>query len=178
MHSVPDNLKERIAKIKIIFLDNDGVLTDGRIVFGDYGDELKFYYAHDAEGLHVAREAGLVTVLLAPGRSRIVSKWGKEANLRKVYQNAKDKLKLFEKALRKFKARPEEACYVGDDLTDLSPMKRAGFAVAVRNAVPEVKAMAHYTTERSGGRGAVREVVDIVLQGKNLWGEVIERHYR
>ena len=176
--SAHTHLNERIHKIKLVMLDNDGVLTDGRIVYGDYGDELKFFDVQDGFGVVLLGRAGLKTAIISAKKSRINTRRVKELAVDMIYQNASDKLAIFEKALKKFKVQPNQVCYVGDDLIDLPVMKRAGFAVAVANAVEEVKKAAHYCTERSGGRGAVREVADMILKSQGLWTEVTERYFR
>ena len=170
-------LSERIRKIKLVMIDNDGVLTDGRIVLGDYGDELKFFDVQDGLGLVLLRRAGLPTVIVSGKKSRINPRRAKDTRVTKLFQNVPDKLKLFEKMLKKFKAVPEEVCYIGDDLLDLPPMVRSGLAVAVSNAVPEVKEKAHYVTQKGGGRGGVREVVDMLLKGQGKWDKATEKYF-
>ena len=166
----------RLQKIKLLIVDNDGVLTDGRIVLGDYGDELKFFDVQDGFGLVLLRRAGLNTIIISGKKSRINHRRAKELLVSQIIQNAFDKLKAFEKVLKKFKVSPEEVCYIGDDLIDLPVMKRVGLSVAVANAVPEVRQAAHYRTEKSGGRGAVREVTDMILKGQGLWDKVTEKY--
>ncbi|MBI3252966.1 MAG: HAD hydrolase family protein [Candidatus Omnitrophica bacterium] len=171
-------MKERIQKIKLVIVDNDGVLTDGRIVFGDYGDELKFFDAQDGHGLAMLHRAGLVTLMVSGRKCRINSRRAKEMKITKLYQNIHDKLKIFEKIVKQFKMKPEEICYIADDLIDLPILSRVGLAVAVPNAVPEVKQIAHYVTERPGGRGAVRELADMILKTQDKWKAVTERYFR
>ena len=173
-----DALKERIQKIKLVIVDNDGVLTDGRIVFGDYGDELKFFDVQDGFGLVLLRRAGFSTVIMSGKKSRINHRRAKELQVNKILQNVFDKLKGFEKLIKDFKVSPEEVCYIGDDLIDLPVMKRVGLAVAVSNAVEDIKHVAHHVTKKHGGRGAVREVVDLLLKGQGRWAEVTERYFR
>jgi len=172
------NLNERLQKIKLVIIDNDGVLTDGRIVLGDYGDELKFFDVQDGFGLVLLRRAGLMTVIVSGKKSKINHRRAKELQVAKIYQNVFDKLKIFTKLLKKFKVNPEEVCCIGDDLIDLPVLRRVGFAAAVANAVPEIKEAAHYVTERYGGRGAVREVVDMLLKAQNKWTAVTERYFQ
>ena len=171
------DLNERIQKIKLVIVDNDGVLTDGRIVYGDYGDDIKFFDVQDGFGMVLLRRAGLNTVIISGKKSSINHRRAKELMVNKIFQNAFDKLKVFEKVSQKFKIAPEETCYVGDDLIDLPVMTRVGLAVAVSNAVEEVKLAAHYITQKSGGRGAVREVVDMLLKGQGKWTEVTQRYF-
>ena len=156
-------------------LDIDGVLTDGRIVYGDYGDELKFFDVQDGLGLVLLKKAGFETVMVSAKKSRINVRRAKELNVTKIYQKAWDKLKIYEKILKKFKVNHENVCYIGDDLIDLPVLSRVGLAVAVRNAIDEVKEKAHLVTEKSGGRGAVREVTDLILKAQGKWDEIAKR---
>lgn len=175
--NTPD-VTERLSKIKMLFLDNDGVLTDGRIVYGDHGDELKFFDVQDGFGLVVARRMGIRSVIISGKRSRINPRRAKELGIEKLYERVSDKLAVFEKILKKYELAADEACYVGDDWLDIAPMRRAGVAVAVPNAVPEVRAIAQWTTERPGGRGAVREVVNAILHARGLYGEAMKVYNR
>ncbi|MBI4432794.1 MAG: HAD hydrolase family protein [Candidatus Omnitrophica bacterium] len=172
------DLKERINKVKLVIVDIDGVMTDGRIVLGDHGDELKFFDAQDGHGMVMLRRAGIRTVLLSGRKSRVNVRRAKEIQVVKLYQNAHDKLKVFEKILKKFKVGPEEVCYMADDLIDLPVLTRVGFSVTVPDAVPEVKERAHCVTERKGGRGAVRELTDLLLKTQDKWQAVTERYFR
>jgi 3-deoxy-D-manno-octulosonate 8-phosphate phosphatase (KDO 8-P phosphatase) len=178
----PDKLteeqKQRIRRVKLVLIDNDAVLTDGRIVYGDHGDELKFFDVQDGHGLTMLRRAGYKLAMVSGRKSPINKKRGKELQFHHVYQKALDKLKVFEQALKKFRVQPEEVCYIGDDLIDMPAMRRSGFSVAVANAVDEVKAIAHYVTEKSGGRGAVREVTDLLLKVQGKWADAVLRYMR
>lgn len=176
MTMVSDELKDRIRKIKILMMDVDGVLTDGRIVLGNYGDELKFFDIHDGHGVVMLGRAGLKSVMITGRKSRISQKRAREMKVSKVYQNAHDKLKVYERALKKFGVTDEEVCYVGDDLIDVPVLCRVGFAVAVAGALPEVRRVVHYVTQRNGGRGAIREVTDLLLKTQGKWAEVTRRY--
>jgi 3-deoxy-D-manno-octulosonate 8-phosphate phosphatase (KDO 8-P phosphatase) len=174
----PTALAERARKIKLMAFDIDGVLTDGRIVLGNYGDELKFFNIQDGHGFVMLNRSGFKTVFITGRKSRVNTRRAKELKVTKVYQNAHDKLKIFEKVVRKFKIAPEEICYIGDDLIDIPLIKRGGLGVAVANAVPETREAAHYVTTRKGGKGAAREVIDMVLKAQAKWTEVTQRYYR
>ena len=175
---ISEELKERIRKIRVLIVDNDGVLTDGRIVYGDHGDEIKFFDVQDGFGLVLLRRAGYKTVMMSGKKSRVNKRRAKDLQFSGIYQNAYDKLAVFEKAAKKFKVTPEQICYIGDDLIDLPPMKRCGLAVAVPDAVGDVLKAAHYVTSRRGGRGAVREIVDILLKTQGQWADVTSRYFR
>jgi 3-deoxy-D-manno-octulosonate 8-phosphate phosphatase (KDO 8-P phosphatase) len=174
---VPDDLKPKLLKIKIVILDVDGVLTDGRIIYGDHGDELKFFDVQDGLGMALLRRAGLKTMIISAKKSKINARRAKELDVVKIFQGAKDKLAVYEKILRKFKVTSEEVCFIGDDLLDLPVIKRCGFGVAVHNAVQEVKNVADYVTHQKGGRGAVREVVDLLLKAQGSWTAATEKYF-
>ena len=175
---ISDELKHRILKVKLLIVDNDGVLTDGRVALGDYGDELKFFDAQDGFGVVLLKRAGVPTVMVTGKKSKINPRRAKEIRIVKVYQDAFDKLSVFQKVLKKFKVSADEVCWIADDLVDIPLLKRAGFAGAGSNAVPEVKGISHYVTDRAGGRGAVREVADLLLKTQGKWGLVTDHYYR
>ncbi len=173
-----DDLKDRLGKVRLLILDIDGVMTDGRIIYGDHGDELKFYDVQDGFGIAMLRRAGIPTVVISAKKSRVNQRRAKELQIAKVYQNVRDKLKPFEKVVQKMKLKHEEVCFIGDDLMDLPILSRVGFAVAVANAVEDVKEAVHYVTLKKGGRGAVREVVDLILKTQHKWAEITERYFQ
>lgn len=176
---IPENeLTDRIRRVKAVIFDVDGTLTDGRIVLGNYGDELKCFDIHDGHGLTLLHRAGLKTAFLTARKSRITARRAKELKVTKVVQNAKDKLKAYEKLARSLRVANEEVCYVGDDLIDLPVMTRVGFAAAPASAVAEVKEKAHYVTTASGGRGAAREIADRILKVQGKWQDVTQRYTR
>ena len=178
MEKIADALEARIQKIRLVIVDNDGVMTDGRIVYTDRGDELKFFDVQDGHGLVMLRRAGFETVMISARTSGINVRRMKETQFSELYQKAVDKLAVFEKVLKKFNVGPDEVCGIGDDLVDLPILTRCGFAVAVANALPEVKQAAHYVTTRPGGRGAVREVTDLLLKTQRKWEEAVGRYTR
>ncbi len=169
-------IKKRAKKIKLLIMDVDGVLTDGRIIYTNSGDELKFFDVTDGMGLALFARAGLKTAVLTAKKSRIVAKRAKILHIDKAYQNALRKGEVFEEILKNFKVRASEICFIGDDLVDLPVLRKVGFAVAVPNAAVEVKERAHYITKKEGGRGAVREVVEIILKAQGKWGELTKRY--
>jgi 3-deoxy-D-manno-octulosonate 8-phosphate phosphatase (KDO 8-P phosphatase) len=165
-------LEERFKRVKALFTDLDGVLTDGKIYYGDHGDEIKGFHIQDGQGIVLAQRAKIRTVIITGRKSRVNERRAKDLRVDRLVQGCHDKAGAFDKALGKYRLKPEEAAYVGDDLLDLPPMRKAGLAIAVRNAVAEVKDAAHYVTERSGGDGAVREVIDMILKSQGLWSSV------
>jgi len=161
-------IEERAKKVKLLILDVDGVLTDGRIVYDNFGDELKFFNVNDGLGVFLLRKAGIKTVIITAKKTKAVIKRAKDMRVAAVYSNHY-KLKIYQKVIRRFHVKDEQVCFMGDDLLDLPIIKRAGLSVVPPNAMQEVKALAHHTTEKYGGKGAVREVIEIILKSQNLW---------
>ena len=159
-------IDEKAKKIKLLIMDVDGVLTDGRVVYANSGDELKFFDVTDGMGLALWSRAGLKSAILTAKKSKVVARRAKDMHVDKVYQNAFEKSEVFEKILVDFGISPENVCFIGDDVIDVAVLKKVGFAVCVPNAVPEVKNEVHYITKKEGGRGAVREVIDMILRNK------------
>lgn len=174
----PATVLERAKRVRMLIIDIDGVMTDGRIVYGVYGEELKFFDVQDGFGITLLNRAGIVSVIVTAKKTRIVKLRARDLRVAKAYQGYGDKLIPFTKILKKFRIAPEEICFIGDDLIDIPVLKRVGFAVAVPNAVDEVKAIAHYVTAKAGGRGAVREVCDLILKARGSWDTVTGRYFR
>ncbi len=168
---------EKAKKIKVFVLDIDGVLTDGRIIYGSYGDALKNFNVNDGLGMIFIKRAGIKCVILTAKASRVVMKRAKELKIDKVYQNFHYKINALTKIKRKFKAADEEICFVGDDMIDIPVLKRIGLAVAPPNAMDEVKSFVHLITEKPGGHGAVREVCDLILKARGDWDKVTGRYF-
>ncbi len=172
-----DDITEQAKKIKLLVLDVDGVLTDGRIIYGDYGDELKNFDVNDGLGMMLLKRAGLKCVIVTARGSRIVKKRAKVLKVDKVYSDFHYKIKALKDIMKRFRVKNEEICFIGDDIIDVPVLKRIGLAVAVPNAMDEVKEIAHYITKKNGGRGAVREVCDILLKAQGKWEKVTEKYF-
>ena len=175
---ISNDILERARRVKLLIVDIDGVMTDGRIIYSIYGDELKFFDVQDGFGITLLNRAGIQSVIITAKKSRIVTLRGRDLKVTKTYQGFMDKLIPFNKILRRFKVAPEAICFIGDDLIDMPILKRVGFAVAVPNAVEEVRDAAHYITSKTGGRGAVREVCDMVLKAQDKWGLATSRYFK
>ncbi len=173
-----DDILQRAKRIKLLIIDIDGVMTDGRIIYSIYGDELKFFDVQDGFGITLLNRAGIKSVIITAKKSRIVKLRGQDMKVAKSYQGFHDKLIPFKKILKRFKVSPEEICFIGDDLIDIPVLKRVGFAVAVPNAVSEVKDQAHYVTSKMGGRGAVREICDMILKSQDKWGLATSKYFQ
>ncbi len=166
------NIEEKAKKIKLLILDVDGVMTDGRIIYDNFGDEFKAFDVQDGYGLTLWDRAGLRSVIITAKKSKIVSRRAKTCHITKTFQDARDKGAVYENVLRIFKLTDEEVCFIGDDLIDIPIMKRAGLAAAVPYSREEIKFLAHYVTKAEGGRGAVREVVELILKSQGKWPQI------
>ena len=166
-------MKQRIQKIKLLALDVDGVLTDGKIVYDSAGRETKNFNVQDGYGIVFFQKAGFKTAIITARASKVVTIRAKDLKITRVYQNAFPKIHAYQQLLQDFKLKDEQVCFIGDDLVDIPILKRVGFAAAVLNAVEEVKKVAHYVTQKNGGNGAVREVIDLILKKTGKWETIM-----
>jgi 3-deoxy-D-manno-octulosonate 8-phosphate phosphatase (KDO 8-P phosphatase) len=157
---------ERARAVRLAIFDVDGVLTDGTLWIGAHGEAFKAFNILDGHGVKMLQAAGVDTAILSGRDSEAVLRRAAELSIRHVVQGASDKLAAFEELLAQSGYRAQACSFMGDDLPDLPVLQRCGFAVAVANAVDAVKAAAHYVTQASGGRGAVREFSDLVLRAQ------------
>ncbi len=171
-------MEERAKKIKLLIMDVDGVLTDGRIVLDENGNELKFFNVRDGHGIVLLHRIGIETAIITGRQSKIVERRAKELSIPYVYQKVFDKLKVYEELKNRLSLKDEEIAYIGDDVVDIPIMRRVGFSVSVADAHEEVKRVAHYITSKPGGKGAVREVAELIIKAKGLWDKVMERYLR
>lgn len=171
--NIEESVLSKVKKIRLLLLDVDGVLTDGRIIYDSRGRDSKFFDVHDGLGVYLLYKAGIKTILVTAKASRAILPRARDMRIEEVYADVSPKSLVLEKILKKYRLKADELCFVGDDLVDLSLLKRVGFPVAVFNACPEVKRAAHYITIRQGGRGAVREVAELILKGQGRWQELV-----
>lgn len=167
---------EKAKKIKMMVMDVDGVLTDGSILFASGRQEIKAFFVHDGLGLRMAHRAGIVTALISARESAMVIRRAAELQIPEVHQRIEHKVPVWETLLKKYQLLPENVAMVGDDLSDLPLLQRAGLSVAVANAVEEVKGRVDYVTRLPGGRGAVREAVELVLRAQGRYEEELKRY--
>ncbi|OHB76472.1 MAG: hypothetical protein A2Z25_08085 [Planctomycetes bacterium RBG_16_55_9] len=165
-----------LANIKMLAMDVDGVLTDGSLVIHADGSESKCFSSLDGHGIRMWKRAGLDVALISGRASEPTKRRAEQLQIEHVFQDCHDKLPVFEQLLERIGLPPEKAAYIGDDLTDLPVIRYAGFGIAVANAVAEVKRYADYVTVRPGGRGAVREVIELILKHSGRWKELMERY--
>ena len=169
------SLRQRTRTIRFLVMDVDGVLTDGTIVCGPDGREWKTFHVHDGFAITAGQQAGLRMALISGRTSEAVARRAAELGLAEVHQGTRDKVAAYEGLLRRHGLTDAAAAFIGDDLVDLPLLRRVGLAIAVADAAPEVRAIAHYVTAAPGGRGAVREVIRLILDAQGRWGEVLER---
>ena len=169
----PPEVWQRAQAIRLLILDVDGVLTDGRLYFGPKGETLKVFHVRDGHGLKMAQRAGIEVALLSGRRSDAAYHRAKELGISRFHEGVRDKVAVMEEIMAAMRIEPAQVAAVGDDLVDLPLMSRAGLAVAVADAVPEVVAAAHWVTSLPGGRGAVREVCDLLLKAQGKWEGIV-----
>jgi 3-deoxy-D-manno-octulosonate 8-phosphate phosphatase (KDO 8-P phosphatase) len=168
------SVRTRMKQIRMLILDVDGVLTDGRILLDSRGKELKVFHASDGYGIHLLRRGGIKVSIISGRRSEAVVKRAEELHIDALHQGVRDKLEAYSRILESYDLRDKEVCYIGDDLSDIPVLSRVGVAVAVPNARPEVRKIAHHTTSSHGGQGAVREVAELLLRIQGMWKTLIK----
>ncbi|MCX7780727.1 MAG: HAD hydrolase family protein [Negativicutes bacterium] len=167
------DINARAQKIKLLVFDVDGVLTNNQIIFGPDGEAMKIFNSQDGLGMAAAGKMGLKTAIITGRESEMVRRRCRELGVTDIRQGSMDKAAHLAELAAKHGLAYEEIGYAGDDLNDLAVLKQVGLACAVANAVPEVKAAAHYITAREGGRGAVREIVELVLKAQGKWDALV-----
>jgi len=166
----------RAAAVRLLVLDVDGVLTDGRLYFGADGEALKVFDVRDGHGVKLLREAGIEVAILSARRSPIVERRARELGIAQVVQGVADKGAGLADLLRTLRVGAEHCGYVGDDWPDLPALAQAGFAATVADAAPEVRRAAHWISAAPGGRGAVRELAEFILRAQGRFDELLGRH--
>jgi len=157
---------ERARKVRLAIFDVDGVLTDGALYYADAGEEMKAFSVHDGHGIRMLRDAGLAAAIISSRSSGALAARARNLGIELLYQGAADKLSAFGELLGRCGVGAGACAYVGDDLVDVPVMQRCGLAVAVPDAPAPVRRLAHYVTRARGGRGAVREVCEIILRAQ------------
>ena len=167
---------EILKNIKVLVMDVDGVLTDGRIIVDSNGVESKNFDVQDGLGIVLFRKCGLKTAIISARQSEVVKFRASDLSIDQVFVGVYPKISAYEEMIKNFGCSDSEVCFIGDDVVDLSVLNRVGFSVAVDNAVFEVKEAAHYVTKQRGGNGAVREVIEMILKAKGLWTKELYAH--
>jgi 3-deoxy-D-manno-octulosonate 8-phosphate phosphatase (KDO 8-P phosphatase) len=169
---------EKAKKLKLLILDVDGVLTDGKLFFDNQGNEYKSFHARDGHGIKLLRQTGVEVAVISGRKSNSVALRMKSLGIEHVYQGHEDKRAAFNEIIGKVGITPEQAAHVGDDLLDLPIMIRAGLAIAVADANFAVKQRADWCTTLPGGQGAVREVCDFIMQAQGRFDEVVSAYLK
>jgi 3-deoxy-D-manno-octulosonate 8-phosphate phosphatase (KDO 8-P phosphatase) len=160
-------VRPRWRGVRALIMDVDGVLTDGGLYYTEHGDELKRFDVRDGQGLVLLRQAGILTAIVTGKRTTLVARRADELGIAEVHQGVTDKAATVTALLARHGVPPPAACYVGDDINDLPALALVGIAIAVADAVPIVRRAAHYITRAPGGRGAIREVCDLILAARS-----------
>lgn len=175
MKHISPGVQKKAAKIRLILLDVDGVLTDGGIILDDRGVEAKRFDVRDGQGITLLIRCGIRVGFITGRYSNIVRHRAKELGVTIVHQGVKNKAEIYVRIKRKTGLKDEQIAYVGDDILDLPVLRKVGLAIAVRDGWPGLKTRVDYVTESGGGRGAVREVSELVLKAQNMWKDLTER---
>lgn len=170
-------MKERLSKIRLLLLDVDGVLTDGRIVIDNNGVETKAFNVRDGHGLKMLQRSGMQVGIITGRRSEVVTVRARELGIDIVHQGVRDKLVPYRELLAQLQLADDQVAYVGDDVVDLPILRRVGFSATVADAIEDVKPLVHYVTRCTGGNGAVREICDLFLKETGHWAEVTARYF-
>jgi 3-deoxy-D-manno-octulosonate 8-phosphate phosphatase (KDO 8-P phosphatase) len=169
-------IHERAVRIKLLLMDCDGVLTDGRIWVLENGEDQKAFHTRDGLGIDLLHRAGLKSGIISGRTSSALERRAQSLGVSYLWQGRDDKRQAFADTLVQAQVTNEEVAFIGDDLTDLPLMGQSGLAVAVADAVAEVRERAHYVTKANGGNGAVREVVELILKAQGRWDDLVKSY--
>ena len=172
---IVQKLRVKAAKVRLLVLDVDGVLTDGRIIMDHEGREIKAFDVRDGHGIKLLRRSGIEVAMLTGRNSPVVQKRADDLDIPWVRQQVYDKVAAYEEIADVLGIKDEETCFVGDDVVDIALLKRVGLPICVADGVQEAKDTALYVTQSPGGRGAVREVCELLLQAQGKWAEIVRR---
>jgi 3-deoxy-D-manno-octulosonate 8-phosphate phosphatase (KDO 8-P phosphatase) len=168
----------KAKEVKLLLLDVDGILTDGTIIYTHEGNEIKAFHTRDGLGIRLLQEAGVEVGLITARESEAVTRRAQDLGMKHVFQKTRNKLAVYEQLTKELGLQASEVGYMGDDWLDLPLLTRVGFSATVADAVPEVKKVVHYTTKRKGGRGAVREICDLILEAKDMHVSLLEKYMK
>lgn len=178
MYNESSHLIEIVKRIKLLILDVDGVLTDGSIILDDTGNELKVFYVRDGHGIKMLSRIGVKVAIITGRYSKVVERRAHELGITEIYQRCHIKSVAYEDLKEKLNVFDKEIAYIGDDIVDISIMKKVGLPIAVADSTEETKAAALLITANPGGRGAVREVCDLILKAKGKWDDLMDEYSR
>ncbi len=172
------NFLKKLKKIKLIILDVDGVLTDGKIIIGSNNTEYKNFNVRDGTGVTLGHYAGLEFAIISGRYSEVISIRAKELGIKYVFQDVVEKIKPYKILKRKLQLKDHEICFIGDEIIDIPIMERCGFAAVPDDCVVEIKKYADYICRKKGGEGCAREIIELVIKAKGLWKPTLEKYLR
>ena len=170
-------IDEQVAGIRLLLMDVDGVMTDGRIIFDSNGTESKFFNVKDGHGIKMVQRSGIEVGIISGRESQVVRNRAEELGISHVYLKAHDKLIPYREILAKTGLVDRQVAYIGDDIIDIPILRRVGFAAAPADAIADVFPHVHLVTKNGGGWGAVREVCDLLLKGQKAWEALTARYF-
>jgi len=178
LSNTTDAVLARAKKIKLMIFDVDGVMTDGGLVIGDDGQEYKTFHSQDGLGLKLLQKSGVELAIITGRTSNVVEKRAASLGIKHLYQGVDDKLTAYNDLIKKLDIDPEQTGFMGDDMIDLPAMTRVGFAASVPAAFDNVKEHAHYVSIRGGGKGAVREVCELIMVAQGTFDAMSAPYYQ
>lgn len=170
-------MNEKLKHIKLLLLDVDGVMTDGRIIWDANGTEIKFFNVKDGHGIKLVQRAGIQVGIITGRTSAVVDLRAKELGIEILYQGSLRKQESYDDIKQRTGLSDHQIAYMGDDVIDVPVMRRVGFSAAPADALPEVLKVADYIAQAKGGWGAVRELCDLILKGRGMWQELVVERY-
>jgi len=174
----PDVAMEAAGKIKLLILDVDGVLTDGGIILDNEGNEFKSFHVRDGHGIKLLIRNGVDVAIITGRHSRVVERRAHELGVKEIHQRCLNKVVAYEQIKGKFSLQDEEIAYIGDDVVDIPILRRVGLPVTVADASEDVRSFSMIVTANRGGRGAVREITDLILKAKGFWEGIIDDYIK
>jgi 3-deoxy-D-manno-octulosonate 8-phosphate phosphatase (KDO 8-P phosphatase) len=175
---IPAAVRSKAKKIELLLLDVDGVLTDGAIVIDDGGNESKHFHVRDGQGIALLKRTGIDVGFITGRRSKVVRSRARELGVKLIYQGVGNKATVYKQIKAKTGLRDDQIAYAGDDLPDLAILGKTGLAITVPEAGPELSDVADYVTQARGGRGAVREIAELLLKAQGRWQQVIDGYVK
>jgi 3-deoxy-D-manno-octulosonate 8-phosphate phosphatase (KDO 8-P phosphatase) len=171
-------LSDKINNIKLIIIDVDGVLTDGKMHMLAPGKEIKVFNIKDGSGIAMAHRAGFITAIISGRKDKIVQSWAQKQDIKEIFQGVFHKTDILEKLKKKYKLNNNQIAYIGDDMIDLPVLRQAGFSVAVADAAEDIRKEVDFVTHKAGGQGAVRELIELIIKSHNKWDKVTEVYFK